>query len=294
MFRPFLAGAMLALLVLPIGCNIPRFQAKKDIEQIIDLEDAKQLIVGSQNGGIKVTLGEAGKVRMLAHITANGSTQEEADNFVAELAPVIQNSGSDLSINHPKTMGMFSSISYELEVPSDLSLALKTSNGAIHVQDIASPIRCETSNGSIHVQGALNSLVAKTSNGRIELKDCIATIDAKSSNGRIEMARCQLLGDSQLRTSNGSIDVALTREQPIELNAETSNGSIKSELQLDKESRKRTRLSGLAFASNDKNPVKLELDTSNGSITIKESETTMSPTPTVTPPSSSGKGEIEL
>lgn len=274
---------LVSLSSLSFGCNIPRFSATRDFEKSIELQDVKRLVASSQNGSIRVVPGEGQQVQLLAHLKAMGTTQEIADELLTQIDPIIETNDGTLSISTPESIGMFSSISFELQVPTGLSMMLKSSNGAIHVQNVAGQVQCQTSNGQIEVEGAVALVTAKTSNGRISLKNCHASIDAQSSNGRVEMNDCHLLGNSRLKTSNGAISVQLASDHPIALEADTSNGSIKSELPLENEVRKSSFLSGLLFATSQEAPFDLKLKTSNGSITIQGSSQSPEPTPTPVP-----------
>lgn len=256
-----------------VGCNNPNFSAKRDFETTIDASGPTLVHASTFNGPIEVSQSPDKEVHLVAHITARGYTQEEADKTLDTLIPQINVSDSEVSIKADKSassMFISHSVSYELQVPKGWPLKLETSNGKVTATDSDAKIEVTTSNGAIHITNASESVEATTSNGSVTIEKCEGTVRAESSNGAIKALDCKILGDSKLQTSNGAISVTLASGQPVKVDASTSNGSVTTQLDLDEASKSSRKLSGIAFADKDdsKKPSKLTLETSNGSIKI--------------------------
>lgn len=140
-----------------------------------------------------------------------------------------------------------------------------TSNGPIEIQVEGGSVRARTSSGRIDVEGEAASVDLETSNGAIELelRGRPSEVQARTSNGSIEFEG-RPVGDSLLRTSNGSIRVEMPEDVQVRLEASTTNGRINSEIAFDRtDSSTPESLIGQIGADS---PATLKLHTTNGSI----------------------------
>lgn len=130
-------------------------------------------------------------------------------------------------------------IQYNLHIPSQFNVDLKTAGGSIEVGDlngnvlartsgghiklgqINGPVHADTSGGSVTVGGSTAALDVKTSGGSINIGDASGTVNARTSGGSIEVRRAA--GSATLRTSGGHITVD---EALGAIDANTSGGSI--------------------------------------------------------------------
>jgi hypothetical protein len=117
------------------------------------------------------------------------------------------------------------SISYELAVPANTSVRVRTGSGRIEIPALhghveartgsgriaLGPIRgavvAETGSGPIEVLGAGGGLSARTGSGSILGQDLSGPVQAVTGSGRIEI-RFAGAGDADLETGSGRIDVA--------------------------------------------------------------------------------------
>lgn len=107
-------------------------------------------------------------------------------------------------------------------------LNLRTSNGNIDVSDIQGNVEVQTSNGRVEAS-RLNGEAHQftSSNGRLQLANIAGDITGTTRNGSIDFDNPTLEQDLNLRTSNGSVTVALS-EQPedAQFRLRTNNGRI--------------------------------------------------------------------
>ena len=148
-----------------------------------------------------------------------------------------------------------------IKVPHEqlTNLSAKTSNGRLIVKEQQiDEVDLKTSNGAIELINLhSNTLKASTSNGKVTLINTTGWIEAETKNGSIDAFGLSITDDVRLETSNGSIDVSLSQEANVTIDANTSNGSIN----LFGHDNRHSVLNNGTYS--------LTLDTSNGSIDVR-------------------------
>jgi len=197
---------------------------------------------------------------------------EEAERYFADLEIGVSGDENDMEVTtrYPrKKRNVGISVSYEVRMPRDAKLTLRTSNGTISVADISGTVRLRSSNGRVACEHVTGSIEASTSNGRISLVDVAGRIDVGTSNGSVTIVHSDPLDESEsiiARTSNGSIKLSLPETSSFELEARTSNGRISTDFStLIRGNISKTHVSGTVGHGGPK----VKLTTSNGSISIR-------------------------
>jgi DUF4097 and DUF4098 domain-containing protein YvlB len=144
------------------------------------------------------------------------------------------------------------SVKYEITVPKTINLSkIETVNGSVEISGIEGYIKTQTVNGSINIIGG-NTVFAETVNGSIK-----ANLSGFSSNEK-----------AKFETVNGSINLYLSENLDADLDAETVNGKITTDVALTSSNlSEKKHLKGKL----GKGGPKLNLETVNGSITISKS-----------------------
>lgn len=248
------------------------------------------LEVTTANGSITVSSWDEPKIRIEAekriNVRSSGisvlgirfrsrrpfRTVEEAERYFAELKVDVSGDEDDVEVTtrYPRRIRNVNvSVSYEIRMPRDAELVLRTSNGKISVADISGNVRLKSSNGRVECEHVRGSIDATTSNGRISMMDVVGSIDAGTSNGSVTIVHSDRLQDSEsivVRTSNGSIRLSLPETSSFDLEARTSNGRISTDFPTTiRGDISKTRISGKV---GDGGP-EVRLTTSNGSISIQ-------------------------
>jgi hypothetical protein len=165
------------------------------------------LTVDTDFGAISVTGTEAREV--VVHATISG-TQSQVDDF--EMTADSDSNGvsvrgkrqGDWWLDLSWFVGHNIQAKYEIQVPKEYHLEMRTSGGGIEASNI---------NGNVR---------GRTSGGQLRFNSMTGVIDAHSSGGSIEGQ--QISGRAQLRTSGGSITIT---DAAAELDVRTSGGSIR-------------------------------------------------------------------
>lgn len=164
-------------------------------------------------------------------------------------------------------------VEWNIRVPADYSLDVKTSGGSIDLADIGGnveartsggsiktgmlkgPANLKTSGGSISIGGARTNVTAHTSGGGIKVGDASGPVEVKTSGGSITITRAE--GDVIARTSGGAIRI---EDASGAVNASTSGGSIHARLSRQPRGDSRLTTSGGGVYVTLANGVAVELD----------------------------------
>jgi hypothetical protein len=157
-------------------------------------------------------------------------------------------------------------VDYDIKVPEDLLVKyIECSNGNIIVDGLMGNPVLFSSNGIIQASNINGIVKARTSNGDINIKAVKGLEDLITSNGNIEAELPDLHDDIEIKTSNGSIKLALSPDLAVDLKAETSNGSITIQnINIDTEELNKTSLAG----SMNGGGLQVSITTSNGSVEL--------------------------
>jgi DUF4097 and DUF4098 domain-containing protein YvlB len=143
------------------------------------------------------------------------------------------------------------------------SATLRTSSGAVDVEDIDRHLDIETSSGSVEVSGRLEDIgMITTASGAIRVSLSEGAIEAETSSGAIHVDGT-LTGTSSLVSRSGAIDVS---GMDGRLEAETSSGRIRVRGRLAGGSSLASRSGGITVDGMDGN---LAAETSSGGIRVR-------------------------
>ena len=114
-------------------------------------------------------------------------------------------------------------------------LELSTGDGSIRASDVGGDIRLNTGDGSIHVSGAEGELEVGTGDGSIEVAGSVTALKLHTGDGAIVYRadnRTIMSDDWEITTGDGSVTVYLPEGFSADLDARTSDGGIRNELQV--------------------------------------------------------------
>lgn len=234
----------------------------------VSLPGLGRLNVGSSNGSITVEAWDSDDVLVIALVSAQARNLEDARELAREIEIVAD--GDRVRAEGPRTRGRESwSVGFRVYVPMRTALELRSSNGSLSVSDVAGDMSLGTSNGSIRLLRSEGDVEARTTNGRIQLEEVSGEIRARTTNGSITV---RLAGERfagrglDLGTTNGSITVQAPPGFSADLDASTSNGTIRTDFPLLVQGRIGRRIQ--APIGEGGPPVRLR--TTNGSIRLAQ------------------------
>lgn len=261
------------------------------------------------NSGLIHVAGVAGNsVQISANVHKNNwhsmASTDDMKNVAAN--PPIHQTGSAIQVGNNNTCGANVlhniDIDYEISVPKDATLVVKSVSGTIHVDSITGFVHAgtgsgdifingigtnswlATSSGNLDIQGAHGTLLAKIGAGNLNIHDSDVTdallelgsgnitatnlkggVRAITGKGDITMAGSPT-AEWELRTSNGAIHFQSDPNAKFELDAEAGAGTIDSTLP--------SPLSGHITSGVLRGPVRgggpdVRIFTGNGNITLQ-------------------------
>ena len=143
-------------------------------------------------------------------------------------------------------------VSMTVLVPRGVRLKLSTGNGAVSVERAGSDVQASTGNGRVRIAETEGQVNVSTGNGDVEVRNAKARVHVSTGNGDVEVVTVE--GPVEVSSGNGDIDVRMSalraREDMSfstgsgdvkltlpanyngELDAQTGNGTIRSDFAL--------------------------------------------------------------
>lgn len=231
-------------LLLSLAVGAP---AGTQIEKNLKLAPGGTLYVDTSGGDVIVKGTSESGARVV--VTTNVSDLESIFNLRFEEQPhgveIVAHCRSDAPWPHHFTL------KFEISVPRQTSLELKTGGGDVRATDLEGAFRLktsggdveasdvkgdldgETSGGDMSVQHLNGNLVLRTSGGDIRAEDISGRVDVHTSGGDVEVSLMR--GNAQggvVETSGGEIDVALDPVVNLDLEASAGSGDVDSDLHM--------------------------------------------------------------
>lgn len=198
-----------------VGCEMPDFEARRELTRSEPAEGLRSLACESHNGAIEVRgSAEARTVEVRARLSARGYTQAEADANCAALDVEVVRRGADLLVRGKQPADqdwrVQSSFEFVVEVPLAFAADVSTHNGSVLVAAVTGDVRAKTHNGEVEAEVAGAKVAIETHNGRVVLK--------AAGDGPLE---------GIVATHNGSVEIDLGARS-CTVDASTHNGSVTS------------------------------------------------------------------
>jgi hypothetical protein len=173
-----------------------------------------------QNGGASVKGWLQSGVLVRARVEAAADNEGAAANLSSRVN-IDASGGQVRAIGPDAGNNAWWSVSYEIFVPQNTDLSLKTNNGGITISDVRGQIHFEGLNGGVNLKRVMGDVTGSTVNGGIN----------------VEMAGTRWDGrQMELSTTNGGVSVAMPSQFSARVQAETSMGRIHSDFPMPQQS----------------------------------------------------------
>ena len=161
------------------------------------------------NGGIWVTAGEEGTVRLRAKVLAVAGSDAAARQMASQ---VNIHTSPTISAGGPSTRSReWWTVSYRLVVPARTGLDLRSDNGGITLTGVRGRTEFTTTNGGVHVTDVGGSMHGRTTNGGV----------------KVALSGSQWDGEGlDVATTNGGVVLELPADFNAHLETGTTNGGI--------------------------------------------------------------------
>ena len=216
-----------------------------------------RLALQSGNGSVTVKGWLQSGVLVRARIDASADTESAAALLASKV--YVDASGGHVSANGPQRENDSSwSVSYEVFVPQNGDIDLKSANGSLTASDVRGQIHFDAVNGSVKLKRVAGEVAGGTVNGSIQVEL------AGPGDGRL----------MNLKTQNGSVTVTMPSSYSVRVEAETNMGGIQSDFPMIGASptEERGQPRRLNFNIGAGGPL-IHVTTGNGSVRFKRGET---------------------
>ena len=240
-----------------VACQMATVSVQEVVEESVPLDGGGRMVLENVNGNVEVTTWDRDEVHVEATKTASALSESDAEKALEKISVEIDRSAGlvKIGVARPKSSnwlfgGASTGVHFQISVPASAEIDLKTTNGRLKIAE---------TRGEVH---------ARSVNGRIDLREVRGPAEARAVNGsiRAEMVAFGDGSDLKLTTTNGSIKVSLPSDARAYLDALTTNGAIRSDLEVDGEHGRR-RWRGQINGGGGQ----LSLRTTNGSIRLDAS-----------------------
>lgn len=285
------------------GYDSYKVTKKESIEKTLSFPagaGSKSLVLENVFGYIKVTGYNGSTVQLKAAKLIRAKTQEKLENAQKEVKLDITTKGSTLNIivdgpfrcdeGHihwdSKKRGYIVKYDFELKVPREIALTLKTVNeGDIHLSGTHGACEVNNVNGKIMIDGLTGDFDVHTVNGPITMAKILGSGEAHTVNGKVKVDFVKNpASDCSFHTINGKLDIDFRGGLSADFQLKTFNGKIYSDFPSTllpmKTSAEGKRVKGkYIYKSNEFQGVRIgkggpviKMDTLNGNIYINKGE----------------------
>jgi hypothetical protein len=231
------------LWVLPLAlalasCNLGETRYGS-FSRSLEVSGPVNLEVDSGAGSITVHVGSDSSVSVSARIRARGSfSGMSPETKIQRLRanPPIEQHGQTIRIGRIEdselTRNVF--ISYDLYVPAQTRLTLKTGAGTQFIQGTQLPLEAWSGAGSITVENVGGNAEVHTGAGSIEIRSPQGTVTADTGAGTVR-AKGEPKHDWRIQVGAGSINLEVPLKASFDLQAESGFGrvTVNPQLKLD-------------------------------------------------------------
>jgi hypothetical protein len=207
------------------------------------------LDVKTDSGGISVTRGPSGSLRVHAILKAEHGWFESSDveSRIRELErnPPVEQTGNRIRIGYVRDRNLLKNISMRLEIqtPPDTQIRARADSGGVRVEGIHGPADCHTDSGGIvlhdigsdvrvtadsggvHLDDINGPAVVHVDSGGIEATQVAGTIDAQADSGGIRVGQTKP-AVIRARADSGGVTVKLASTGGYDISAESGSGHI--------------------------------------------------------------------
>jgi DUF4097 and DUF4098 domain-containing protein YvlB len=204
----------------------------------------------SPNGGIRVRGWDRNEVALRARLVAYADSEQDARQLAAQVR--IETGGGEIRARGPERENdSHFVVSFELNVPQQSNLTLKTVNGGISVRDLHGTVNFDAVNGGVRLENIGGDVRGETNNGGL-------TIDLTGE--RWEGAGLDV------ETHNGGVRLNLPANYSAELETGTTNGGLNVDFPITVQGRVGKRLHTTLGAGGPK----IRAMTYNGGVSIRQ------------------------
>jgi hypothetical protein len=224
-----LAAGVLAYLIAGATAAAAEAQVLGRFDKTLKVSGAATVSIASGSGSVNVIAGGDGSVHVVGTVRGNnwrdwgGDAVERAVRAVEAKPPIVQN-GSTIELGRieDEELSRRVSISWEVTVPRQTSLTVKTGSGSQTLASLAGPVMSNAGSGSVTIGNIAGAVEVKTGSGSIKVEGGTGRVAASSGSGSIHIGGVS--GKVGISTGSGSIEVLRATDATVDVS--TGSGQI--------------------------------------------------------------------
>jgi hypothetical protein len=205
-------------------------QPQGSFERTLSVSGPVDLDASTDSGGIVVTQGAGGSVKVRAILKAQRNPLAgDAESRIRELErnPPIEQTGNRIRVGYVKDPKMLRGISMRLEIetPAETRLRAQADSGGVRVEGIQGPVECRTDSGGIEVNRIGADVRATADSGGIRVHNIQGPFTAHADSGGIEATG--IAGAIDVSTDSGGIRLEQTKPATIRATADSGGANVR-------------------------------------------------------------------
>jgi DUF4097 and DUF4098 domain-containing protein YvlB len=287
----YLAAALCLILV---GPNWAWSETVETIERNFTVDGVPDIFVRNVDGETRITAREGREVSVKAvKEVTRARSDAETEEAAGRVEVSIEQVGNRIEVEtrYPKERFSFGGpnvlVHIEIQAPRRADMDVKSVDGNLEVEGFEGDFELVTVDGDLHVSSCSGRIRAQSVDGDAELRDISGSVDAKTVDGGLEIEgslqslqakstdgditlridpNSVMEEDWSLRTTDGSILVALPEGFAVDLDIEVDDGDIQSAHPMTLEGKiSRRSVQGQLYGG----AYQLRIRTSDGSVVLK-------------------------
>jgi DUF4097 and DUF4098 domain-containing protein YvlB len=249
--------------------------AVEEMEWNLDGAGLARIEAETTSGQIKLAGTDGDKVSVRAYKKVKARTEEDAREFIKEVEVNAVREGDVIRVTneHPKPIGGVNvEVGYVIECPRRVDVGLRLVNGNVHCRGIEGAVQAQSTNGNVRVAECKGRIEARTRNGNTSasLDELLQEGTFTTSNGNVGVELRVGRAPLTATTTNGNVKLELPTDFSGKLDAKTTNGQVRSDIELTSVEEKKGNL--LVGQLGEGGEVEVRLHALNGNVYLKEFE----------------------
>ena len=207
-------------------------QPEGAFERSLTVSGPVELDVTTDSGGIVITPGSSGTVRIRAILKGHRGRDwnygdVESRIRAIERNPPVEQTGNRVRVGHLKDRTLLRGVSMRLEIqtPVETRLRANADSGGVRVQGIQGPAECQTDSGGVEAEGIGGEVRVQVDSGGIRLRDIRGPVYARADSGGIEAIN--VAGAVDAETDSGGIRIEQTVAAPVLARADSGGANVR-------------------------------------------------------------------
>jgi hypothetical protein len=216
-------------------------------------------VAGGTNGGVSIKGWDNASVLVRSKVESWAADDSSAKMMASQIhvdwsAGQVKASGPETERNQHGDSNQGWSVSYEVFVPRNADLALKTHNGGISISDVRGTIQFEALNGGVNLKNLAGDVEGTTKNGGVNVTLAGTRWDGTKLDAR---------------TTNGGVNISMPSGYNAHLETATVNGRVNADFDMTVRGNLTERSKQMSTDIGAGGPT-IHIETTNGGVNVKK------------------------